>query len=203
MNILDDMNKYAACMEEIKNRQRAIADILNGDRTTSFEMTNIEFVCLQFRKILELIAMASLAANSEEYKKTYKKFYEHWKAKRILNDIEKINPHFYPVPTRQVIENGVVVKVENINEGFLTKDDFENVYSECSGLLHSENPYSKKKVNLEELKQKFFVWDSKIIQLLNHHQIQLLDNDYQLWVVMQVKDSDKVQVVQMQRLDKK
>lgn len=58
-------------------------------------------------------------------------------------------------------------------------------------MLHSKNPYNRQKTNLEELKGKFNVWNSKIITLLNHHQVQLYNEDYQLWVIMTSKDMGK------------
>lgn len=197
---MDNMQKYATCMEEIKLRQRSIRDIVVGNNSTSFEMTNIEFVCLQFRKILELIALATLAANREQYGIAYRKFYEHWKAKRILNDLKKINPNFYPVPTKQIVVNGKVVETVAIKDGFLTKSDFEKIYNDCSQMLHSKNPYNKKEINIEELKKKFMVWDNKIITLLNHHQVQLLNSNKQLWVIMNGNTDGRVHVTEMQKI---
>ena len=58
-----DYSAYVGCMEEIKKRQLAIDNNLDGVRSTSFKYTNVEFVALQFRKIFELIVLASLASN--------------------------------------------------------------------------------------------------------------------------------------------
>ena len=38
----------------------------------------------------------------------------------------------------------------------------------------------------------------KICQLLNHHTIQLVDEDSQLWVLMQAMDDGKVHVYEFQ-----
>lgn len=198
---MSDTQKYISCMEEIKLRQLSIQDIINKTRTTTFEMTNIEFICLQFRKILELIAMASLVTNKDQYKTAYKKFYEHWNAKRILISIEKINPNFYPVPTRQIVENGKVVQTVPISTGYLTKKDFVQIYNECSQLIHSKNPYEKKKTDLEQLTKKFIEWDKKIIKLLNHHQVQLINKKSQLWVLMNEETDGKVHVYEMQKIE--
>lgn len=198
----DDI-KYATCMEEIKLRQKAITNISDNMNTTTYEMTNIEFVCLQFRKILELIAMASLVANKDQYERVYAKFFRHWKAKQILKDIKGINPNFYPVPTKQVIVDGKVVETINITDGYLTMEDFDNVYNECSEMLHSKNPYNKKTPDLEKLKEKFVDWNSKIITLLSHHQVQLYQSDLQLWVLMQAKEDGRVHVATMKKITKK
>ena len=48
-------NIYCECMEEIKARLHLLAAFFNQGRTTGSEATDIEFGCLQFRKVLELI----------------------------------------------------------------------------------------------------------------------------------------------------
>lgn len=180
-------------MEEIKKRIHAITTILNKKYTTTYLATNIEFSCLQIRKILELIALASIAANKTEYAEQYQKFSSHWNAKRILEDIEKINPQFYPVPGKQIIDQntGKVLKIELIESGFLTKEEFPYVYDKCSEVIHSSNPYGAS-VNLDEFDSLIPEWNEKIIKLLNHHQIQLIDSDLQLWVLMNSKNDGKV-----------
>lgn len=197
-----DVEKYIACMEEIKLRQKAIAEIMLKNYTTPFEMTNVEFICLQFRKILELIALGSLSANKEQYEKAYKKFYNHWKAKQILNDIGKINHNFYPVPTKQIVVDGTPVETVPISHGYLTKDDFVKIYNDCSEMLHSKNPYNKKLTDLEVLKGKFSEWNSKITTLLNHHQLQLYKSDFQLWVMMNANSDNRVHATIMMKISK-
>ncbi|PKN39187.1 MAG: hypothetical protein CVU62_03030 [Deltaproteobacteria bacterium HGW-Deltaproteobacteria-2] len=199
----DDMIKYCKCMEEIKKRTHAITTILNKKYSTAYQATNREFCCLQIRKILELIALASIAANKTEYAKQYNKFFSHWKAKKILEDIEKINPQFYPVPSKQVIDNttGKVSELILIESGFLTKEEFPYVYDKCSEVIHSSNPYGSL-VNLDEFDNLVPEWNAKIIKLLNHHQIQLIDSHLQLWVLMKSKDDGKVHVSLMHNLTK-
>lgn len=189
---LKDVQKYINCMEEIKLRQKGITLVLEGEYTTPYPMTNVEFLCLQFRKILELIAMASLSANKESYEHVYKKFFKHWNAKKILDSIQKINPNFYPVPGKQIIENNKVVEVVPITTDYLSKEIFIEVYNECSEMLHSKNPYNSKQLSIESLKPKFLMWNSMIIRLLNHHQLQLINSDYQLWVLMNGENDQRV-----------
>lgn len=195
-----DYDKYLQCMEEIKLRQIAITEILKKEKSTSFKMTNIEFICLQFRKILELIAMASLAANKEQYENVYNKFYKHWNAKRILKDIKGINPHFYPVPTKQKVKDGVVIATEDVKDGYLTQDDFADVYNDCSEMIHAKNPYDRKTIDYEKLGQKFVEWNSKICTLLEHHQVQLYQSDLQLWVGMKSESDGKAFYAVMQKI---
>lgn len=114
----DELSKYANCMEEIKLRTFSIKLIMEKEKTTGFLYTDIEFICLQFRKILELISLANLSANKEQYAKQYIKFKTHWNAKKILEDIKKINPNFYPKPTEQIIDQktGKVKEIKDIKK---------------------------------------------------------------------------------------
>jgi hypothetical protein len=193
---------YAKCMNEIKRRTDAIFAILRGPHSTLYPMTNIEFVCLQIRKVLELIALASLASHKEEFAKQHQKFAEMWRAKKILEDLEKLNPNFYPVPTEQILDpkTGDVVATKQISKPYLTKEDFIAVYQKCSTMLHAENPFGPPK-NLPEIETGIPIWTQKIINLLQHHQAQLLSGKHQLWVVMNGKSDGRVQVNLFERID--
>jgi len=188
-------------MEELKCRTEVILAVVEKRNTTLYPMTNIELVYLQFRKILELIALASLVANKTEYAKQRDKFYQDWHAERILRDIEKVNPDHYPVAGKQVIDptTGKVIQVLPVKSGFLTKAEFVELYKACGSVLHAENPFSPR-CNFNAFETRIPQWLKKITTLLNHHQIQLLDRDKQLWVVMHGKDG-RVHGCLFQRMD--
>lgn len=175
-------------MEEIKNRTAAVWAIIDKTHTTPFRATNIEFACLQIRKILELIALASLSAKKEEYAKQHANFFKHWKAKSILEAVGKVNPNFYPIPSEQVgDQNRKVRQVRIITEGFLTKDDFATVYDTCSQTLHASNPYNKPN-DYAFLEKEIPRWMQKIKTLLNHHIVHLINKKQSLWVIMRGED---------------
>ncbi len=166
-----------------------------------YVQTTAESVSLQIRKILELIVLASLAANRSEYAKLRKNFQKDWKANRILETLKKANPRFYPTPNRQVVdeETGKVVSLEDVKSGFLTKHDYRTLFNTCSGILHAENPFSTKQDPNAFLKS-VPVWMEKIRRLLNHHTIQLIDGDKQLWVLMKSKTDGKAYVWEFERV---
>lgn len=196
-----DRKIYANCMDEIKRRTHAVFAVLEGQCTTPYPITNTEFMCLQIRKILELIALASLASHKEEFARQHQKFAEMWRAKKILEDLEKLNPGFYPVPTEQVRDkNGEVSEVRAISKPYLTKADFVDVYEMCSSLLHADNPYGSPK-NLAEIAASIPGWMDKIKNLLNHHHVQLLSKKHQLWVLMQAETDGRVYVYLFERVD--
>lgn len=201
-NITDDIQKYIACMEDVKRRLEVIGSFLAKTKTTGYLITDAEFLCLQFRKVLELIALSSLAAHHHEYESIHANFSSHWNAKRIIEAIEKINQAFYPVPGIQVrdIKTGKVEKVKPKLDGYLTKEDFIQVFDTCCKMLHTENIYNKKHQNIDTLFSQFPEWHRKVIELLNHHQVQLMNPDLQLWVIMQEESDGKVHVAEMLRV---
>jgi len=201
-DISNDVQKYIFCMEEIKNRIFVISQFLEKKATTSQPITDVEFLCLQFRKVLEFIALSSLSANREKYEEIRSNFKTDWHAERIMKKIEEINPNFYPLPIKQIVdkEKGRVIKVEAITDGFLTREDFSNVYNKCSGFLHAYNPYDTKFQKLPIQMDNFKRWKDMIVKLLNHHQIHLIDEPRQLWVLMKSIDDGKVHVFEMIRI---
>ena len=146
-------------MEEIKKRTEVVNGLLTGEFHTKYIQTTAESICLQIRKILELIAMASLVANRSEYTKYRKNFYRDWNAKR----------------------------------------EFVTLYDMCGGILHADNPFSQKR-DVQPFLDTVPVWMNKIVLLLNHHQIQLIDDDQQIWVLMQEKRDGKVHVYEFERI---
>jgi hypothetical protein len=94
----EDINKYCDLMAEIKRRTNVIDGFSNGTIHAIYEATTIESIYLQFRKILELIALGSLISNRDEYCKSYQNFLTCWNPKKIIADLERINPDFYPRP---------------------------------------------------------------------------------------------------------
>ena len=83
-------SKYADCMEEIKRRTEVVNCFLTRKCHAMYVQTTAESVSLQIRKILELIVLASLAADRSEYAKLRKNFQKDWKANRILETLEKV-----------------------------------------------------------------------------------------------------------------
>ena len=197
-----DVTKYRDNLYDIKKRTEVIVEHLSGIRNTKYLITEVEFLCLQFRKILELIALSSLVANKEEYSKQHEKFARHYNARLIIQDLERINPDFYPVSTKQIIKevNGQrIFNLETVTDGFLTKDDFLTVYEKCGGLLHAENPYGHKR-DIQKLRQEFPEWLNKIIKLLNHHNITLVDGETMIIGLMQGDKDDMPQVTEFKRV---
>lgn len=200
----NNIQKYISCMEEIKRRISVISDFITRKRTTGYVMTDVEFMYLQFRKVFELIALSSLSANREKYEEISDKFHKEWNAEKIIEQLEGINPDFYPTPTKQVAydKEGKFKKVELIEKGFLTKEEFPEVLDKCGNFLHAVNPYrSKMPSDPEDLWNMFEEWERKIKTLLNYHHAQLVDEKEPLWVIMQATTDGKAHVYEFLEKD--
>lgn len=188
-----DLNLYLGLMNEVKKRTTAISHILNKQKTTSYQATNIEFMCLQIRKILELISLGSLVANKHEFEKEQIKYQKYWHAERILNDIERLNPDYYPRPIIEKQSDIPNVKNELIDkkDGFLTKTEFIKVYEKCGKIMHADNPFGSK-VDFDYYEKQITKWLDEIIGLLNSHIIKLKGDDNFYLIHMKEERDDSV-----------
>lgn len=185
-----ELDIYLGLMNEVKKRTFAITSTLKKSHTTAYQATNIEFMCLQTRKILELISLGSLVANKKEFESEKIKYQKYWHAERILNDIERLNPNFYPKPIIEKISSDPKAKRELIDktEGFLTRKDFIKVYEKCGKIMHADNPFGSK-VNFNFYENQIGQWHDKIIGLLNCHIIKLKENN-KLYIIHMQEDRD-------------
>jgi hypothetical protein len=170
-------DKYRSVLIEIKRRTSVVRAFMSGSTHAVYLQTTVESSCLQIRKILELIAFSSLIANKELYSQQHKKFSEHWNARLVLQDLERINTDFYPSPIIQKPSTlpGVTSEWLNRPDDFLTKEKLIKIYELCGGILHADNPYGTQ-TNYERYQVDIKDWMTLIINLLNAHTIRLVND---------------------------
>lgn len=187
-------------MEEIKRRNSAIYDALNGFSPSQPKIILAEFCCLQLRYICELIAVGCLVAHGE-LRGNSRQLLRKWHAGEIIRHLEKVHPDFYPLPTKQILGgDGKVNRLEPINEPYLSKIDLIQEYGWLGNQLHIGN--FKKFVSRSNRDVEFSKIDqlaTKIRNLLNHHCIQLIDSDFQIWTIMQANSDGRVHVYLMEK----
>jgi len=183
---MDELTIYCNLMEEIKVRVNVVQSCIRKQIPVLYPATTIETAALQLRKILELIAFGSLVAHKEEYARQYEKFSTHWHAERILRDVARINPDFYPKPIQEVPskKQGIKNELVDIKEGFLSKDAFIEAYNALGDILHAKNPFSQP-ADYPRFEKIVSDTISKIIKLLNTHMIRLYSSDDIILVHMQ------------------
>jgi hypothetical protein len=176
-----EIQMYCNQMAEVRQRISLIQSVLAKAISTGTEAFDIELIFIQFRKTLELIAFSSLCANKTAYSAAHAKFDTHWRAKAMLDELEKVNPDFYPVPLDPPQEISPGQKhFPRPAEGFMTKDEFASLYNSCGDVLHTRNPFTTKDpvINIGYSVQE---WVARIQRLLGWHAMFLLDGGK--WVI--------------------
>lgn len=176
------LNLYLQEMWYVKKRTEAIRTIALKEKTTLFPITNIEFMTLQIRKIIEHIAMGNLIANKELYEEYSAKFSSNQNARYIFRDLERLNFKFYPEPVKSDYTKEVEEWI-TINEDYLTKEDAIKIYEKCGGLLHVSNPYGSQ-IDVSYYQEKMPIWYKKIMNLLNQHLIHMVDGKHIFFITM-------------------
>lgn len=197
-----DTQAYIAVMGEIKRRVDVVRALIRNEATVLYRATHVESMVLQVRMITELIALASIAANRNLFEEHRQKFEKHWHPEKILKDVEKLNPNFYPRPVKEVASErpGVVNDLVDIKSGFLTREQLIGVHGRCGDLLHAKNPYGKG-VDYKLYERMVPQWLEQIRVLLNCHQVHLLDSKYFYLVHMKEDRDDAVHMYTFQRVD--
>lgn len=197
---IKDAHPYVRAMEDIKRRIDTIKACADG-RARLTGPARIEFAALQLRMVLEMIALASLAANKELFEQQSMRFEKHWHPKDIIRDLERLNPRFYPIPFR-------VSKTDEmggwnhslLSGGYLRKEELIEVHGRCGDVLHARNPFGKP-IGYEEFLSDIIEWTNKVVTLLNSHEIWLLGDDHFHVVQMSKEGSDAVHMLTFQRVD--
>ena len=192
---------YIKCMEEIKRRQFAIDEVMNGEKTTSFKYTNIEFIALQFRKIFELVVLSTLASHQHLFEGLARKLAKEWQVTKVVAIVRSKNPLFYPEPIDRVpaVKQGVTDEWKPITSSFLTLDELNEAHGRIGGLMHANNPY-REEVLLTEMESNFPIWREKTIRLLNHHLIRFPDDETVLYVGMKSAETGAVHTALFRKL---
>jgi hypothetical protein len=192
----DGMNRYRILMETVKLRIALIDDIMHG-KCSLPDIPLIESAASQFRKVLELVAFGSLVANEKVYRTMHADFAKEWNAKKLLAKLGKLNLDFYPIPVKQVQPEkpGMLLRHEKVTQGYLSKKTFIDAYQQCSELIHTTNPYSKKShFDPKVYSKTFFEWRNEIVSLLNLHELRLYNDPGMAACSMNAGGTNQVQV---------
>jgi hypothetical protein len=199
-----DIEKYSANMTEIKLRVALINVSLATRPATELIPMAIEAIGLQFRKVFELIAFASLAANRAQYSLTYRDFAEDWQAAKLLKNLQRVNPNFYPKPVIETPSGDlhIVASLKDRDQDYLTQVDLIAAHGRCGGLMHTANPFAEL-TDYAFYQRSFPSWRTKIMNLLNIHRVQLLGDSGFYHVHMKEQGHDEVRCYRFEPHHKK
>lgn len=135
---------YKHCMEEAKFRLYHLSNQVKNYKQQKNWIQKwfvLEAVALQYRKIIELVAIASIGANQKEYADIRTQIAKDWNARLIFRDIMRINPNFYPRPISGTTPGNTPDDPEAIEEykEYLDSNTMLDIYDRCGGLLHADN----------------------------------------------------------------
>jgi hypothetical protein len=175
MNEQEKLNRYRALMEEARFR----IDVLNvtAQNQANFELRFVREQCyLQFRFLCEIIAIGCLIAHGG----ITKRLLDAYRPDEILNQMQELNPHFYPQPIRttQVGNRTNFQGISHINH--LSRNDLAKLWGKAGDVLHI-SPLRKamklQPANVSSL-DDVFEWGKKLSGLLNEHLIVLNKGEY-------------------------
>ena len=166
-----EMQRYLECMDEIKTRWHYIHSALKP----RYEKSEIEFISLNFRMIIESILLANLSSHEGYYLKTLHDLAGMWNIHDIIKTIEHVNPKYYPVPMKtqktEIPERPDAAGYIHFEKAALSKEDLVNIHGQCSEYLHPQNPFAI--IKDYSICQQFPEWLDKIKSLLSYHSIRL------------------------------
>lgn len=176
--------KYEVYMNEIKQRIDSCLKIINaptGSSITGFVQTDVDLVYLQIRKTLELIMFGSTVMHKSIGLNLKKGIEKEWNASKLFTVIEKKNPYFFPIPVKFGPSRVPNTDFEHLNvnqseKPYLTKEEFKTLYNKvCGKFAHanSKGNYGKNPIGLIDEAR---IYIRKIINLLDHHTVEL-NND--------------------------
>lgn len=179
---------YCSSMAQIRDHINVVQMIMSSGihvglpGKSALQDQTAELIFVQFRKVLEGLAFASLSANREKYSEVHANFSKHWRAKDMLAVMDTANPEFYPVPMSPPLETapGKYYFGEPPVDGFFTREDFIFLYKCSSEALHTHNPYREgdPTINIKYTVQE---WVARLQKLLAWHRTHLLNGE--IWVV--------------------
>ncbi len=217
----DSQRKYVALMKKVKYRANAIELFGNIPSHGMYRQIRFEFICLQLRFIIESLAMACLVANGDDMEEVTKKLTKEYRPEAILRSLEAINPHCYPQPvtliedaaTQQSLPVGLAGDLykgeikERTGNDWLTREEIRRVYGRLGQALHATNPM-RQDFDLDCYERDSIKWYHKVVNLVTHHKVTVLDDQKMYIVVVRHADNGtpinpgaKVQVAEFHRTD--
>jgi hypothetical protein len=173
------IKSYKTLMREALLRAEFINVIIQG-RSEADPRLAYEIGFLQLRMLCEIIAIGCLTAHGDLPATRTQKLMETWRPHQILGALQKVRPHFYPIPFRSQTKraDGTLI-YDNRTEGGLTRPELIHLHGIAGGVLHKGGAtsalsfYANTHVDFRTIAR----WNQKILDLLSIHAIAIIDNE--------------------------
>jgi hypothetical protein len=173
------IESYKALMREAILRAEFINSIIQNKSGIEPRLA-YEVGFLQLRMLCEIIAIGCLTAHGDLPATRTQKLMETWRPHQILAALDKVRPHFYPIPFRSQTKdaNGTLI-YDHRTEGGLTKQELIHLHGVTGGILHKGGAanallfFQNTHVDFREIGR----WNQKILDLLSIHAIAVLADE--------------------------
>lgn len=210
---------YRDHMIEVKRRFRAIDRILGAKkpRTLTAEFDD-EFMWLQLRQIVELVAYSAIAADEERYAALRQEqdknadYRVDSKPAKVLKHLSQISPHFLPKSLGVMVPQADGTKHFESGPEVAILDRFLDIHDTAGQHLHAINPFNeedvkdlevrlaaaRRRIETETRYLKGVLWDHAKFGLLfqSGESPRELENAERAWIVkFGAPDTDGIQMI--------
>ena len=210
---------YRDHMIEVKRRIRAIDRILGAKkpRTLTAEFDD-EFMWLQLRQIVELVAYSAIAADEERYAALRQEqdknadYRVDSKPAKVLKHLSQISPHFLPKSLGVMVPQSDGTKHFESGSEVAVLERFLDIHDTAGKHLHAINPFNeedvkdlkvrlaaaRRRIGTETRYLKGVLWDhAKVgLQFQPGASPRELENAEQAWIVkFGAPDADGIQMM--------
>ena len=184
-----DIQKYTRIMESIKHRKEHIDWVRTNAGTMGMvSISMVESICLQLRMIIEDIAVACVVANAAELPALARSLRGEYRPSMILKGLEEMNPACYPIPIEENMldSRGTFRDTRPRPEGdWLTRREAVQQYGKLGNVLHRNlKAYEVAPPSITDLYRWSILLESKILKLMSHHEIRVLEENTMYRVLM-------------------
>jgi hypothetical protein len=167
---------YRDLMEEIKLRLNWMHLMMSRQKVLP-EPAIREFCFLQLRMTCELIALGCLVAHGDI--QATSRLRKEYSADKIMNDLERLHPDFYPRPMKQFLcdpkaspKKYFLLPLPNS----FPKPELLQLYGKCGDVLHRGNLTKLTSTNTRKNLPDIMTTGKRIVELLVYHAILLFDS---------------------------
>jgi hypothetical protein len=189
---------YCTLMFEVRHRIDFVFGLL-ADHYKLPEQPACELGYLQLRLVCETIAISCLVVHGDNPQARSAKMRSAHEADYILNQLERLDPNFYPQPGLPVSHPpaGGRAFVPSKSD-YMTKKELLKLYWHCGERLHRgsyKDARTYRDVDLQPIRDA----TAKLIELLKFHKISFLGSEDELWVIMTNPASDNKVTATLER----
>lgn len=165
---------YSDALSEIKYRMEYATEKL----AHVSEIIEFDSAVLQIRKSIELVVLATFAANRQVMTQVSTALHKKsWKDARKL--LRENNPGYWPTPFRGAVDPNGKRSLQPLSEPFLTEAEMGGTWGFLSDLLHANNPFSSREIDQQRVDRVHEI-AAKLRNLLGLHTVELSNRKHLL-----------------------